>query len=150
MSEKRPWYVGEAEAVVPSAIIHHYRGLYIPDTSLSSPEGEPWPSEAGFQRRLSRLLLEYAFLCELAGSVFPIVRAYQLTGHPLHVDGWALDVCPVEGWTVARMASVCRERWRMPDSRLWGVGMCPEWLHMDVRPRRCRSDWTTRNSHAAY
>lgn len=148
---RKPWHAVEADvAPVLEASGYRCRGFWIPSATLSSPEGHPWPSGEWSQRRLALLLEEYAALCEMAETVFPILTGYLIRGHELHTKCWAIDVLPVDGWTIAQMGSLARERWAMPGSRLWGVGMCPEWLHLDVRPRRCHSDWTHTNPESAF
>ena len=145
---KTPWYAEAPLIREPDGFRSH--GIWISAFSLSSPEGVRWPAYSPFRERLITLLEEYGAICAMAGAVFPIVsgwrtrewqHAFYYREHNCHTQGYALDIAPVHDWTVARMAMIAGQRRRMPESRLQGIGATPKWLHIDVRPRRKRTDW---------
>jgi len=102
--------------------------------------------------RLRALIYEYKCICRIAQVRFPIVSGYRSREYQVsrfnglrhrHTHGYALDLAPVEGWTVRQMAVIAVQRWREPDSRLVGIGINPNWLHIDIKPRKCRRIWRT-------
>jgi len=99
---------------------------------------------------MRRILYEYAAICRLADTVFPIVSGYRspawqsahyTSDRSAHCLGYSLDLAPVDDWTVGRMSAVARMRWFDKESKLRGIGLYPNWLCIDVRPRQRRKTW---------
>lgn len=123
-------------------------GMRVSNQELISPDGEECPPL--HYNRLARIISEYRAICRLAETVFPIVSGYRsyacqsanyTSGHETHCKGYALDIAPVDGWTVGRMSAVARMQWHTEGSWLRGIGIYPDWLHIDVRPRSRKKLW---------
>jgi hypothetical protein len=123
-------------------------GIPVPWSVLHSPDGEPWPD--AYRERLLALLDEYGRFCVAADAIFPIRSAYRssLIQHAhyrarasTHLRGYALDLTPVGPWTVRRMASLAQDVRASSGSVLCGIGIAPDWLHVDIRPRTRGLTW---------
>lgn len=132
----QPWY---APPVVPDSdeeeLGWYVYGLWIPRATVIPTDEFPYY----YERRILRLVTEYARFCKLTGSQFPIIRAFELDGPRLHADAWAIDIIPTDGWTLARMAAQAMELWWLAGSRLYGVKLRDDYLHLDIFPRRKRA-----------
>lgn len=124
------------------------RGVRILKQDLVSPDGQVFPPR--HYRRMLCLLNEYAAICHLAEVIFPIASgfrsprwqsAYYSASHYLHCNSYALDIAPVNDWTIGQMSAIAHIRRRQEDSRLVGIGLYPRWLHIDVRPRQKGVTW---------
>lgn len=147
------WFDDEPRPLPPvEQDMYEIHGLKIPVSNLAWPEGEVWPTDPTYQRRLRILLEEYAMICAYAKVIFPIVAGYRKISirNPreqlknVHERGLAIDLAPVEGWTIAQMGEIAwMVRW-LPGSRIMGVGVGRSWLHIDIKPRRLRRLWPKR------
>lgn len=103
----------------------------------------PYP-HAWRQERAVQLCAEFEVIRAQCGDL-PIVigSAYRTPEHnrrvggaakSQHVEGRALDLYPPAGWTVADFWKVIHAWARLPESRLYGVGRYPSFVHIDIRP----------------
>ncbi len=115
---------------------------------IFSPEGES--AHPIHHPRLLAVVREYAAMCRLAEVVFPIVSgyrsprwqaAYYFPPFTRHSLCHALDLAPVDDWTIGQMSVIAKIRWREPGSLLQGIGVYANWLHIDIVPRKHQILW---------
>lgn len=103
----------------------------------------PYPQQWRGTRAVT-LAAEFEVIRGIVGAPITIGSAYRTPEHnravggarnSQHVEGRALDLYPPRRWTVARFLAVIREVALQPGSALFGVGIYPSFIHIDVRPR---------------
>ena len=146
---KVPWF----EAVhVPqeSPALARQTGLLVRDTWVSDqglfpPDIGPIPPH--HQKRLIRVLEEYLTLCAIAETRFPIITGYCAGRCPGHYAGYAIDIAPVGYWTVGQMYAMTMIYRRERESKLRGVGLYKNHLHLDVAPRGWGRGWVKHDNY---
>lgn len=102
----------------------------------------PYP-ERWRETRAPALAAEFEAIRSEIGQPITIGSAYRTESHnravggarqSQHVQGRALDLYPPPGWTAATFYELIRRRALRRDSRIYGLGRYPTFVHIDTRP----------------
>lgn len=109
---------------------------------LACRDGTPYPT-AWRSTRAVRLAAAFEQVRAAVGAPIRIGSAYrtpdynrQIGGarHSQHCDGRALDLYPPAGWILPRFAAVIRAVADDRASPIYGLGIYPTFVHLDIRP----------------
>lgn len=102
----------------------------------------PYPAEWRLSRAL-RLAVEFERLRAIVGAPLVVASGYRTpehnravggAKHSQHVQGYALDLVPPKGVTVAGLLGFVKAVASEGESAIRGIGLYRSFVHMDVRP----------------
>ena len=102
----------------------------------------PYPIEWR-EDRAPVLAAEFEAIRAAVGAPVRIGSAYRTPAHnrsvggaknSQHMEGRALDLYPPTGMTIAKLYEICRDRARLHESKIGGLGRYPTFVHIDIRP----------------
>lgn len=108
---------------------------------LACKDGTPYPA-TWRETRAVMLAVEFERIRAAVGAPIRVGSAYRTAAHnrriggakfSQHVEGRALDLYPPDGWTMPRFYGVVREVALRPESAIYGLGLYPTFVHVDVR-----------------
>ena len=117
----------------------------------------PYPTE--WRDRAVALAAEFEAIRAAVGVPLRIGSAYRTPEHnrsvggskaSQHVQGRALDLYPPTGMSVGQLYAVCRERARVAESQIHGIGIYPTFVHIDIRPPRADGKLTVWHGSRAW
>lgn len=108
---------------------------------LACRDGTPYP-EAWRSTRAVVLAAEFEWIRAAVNEPIVVASAYRTprynrrvggAKHSQHVDGRALDLLPPERWPLGRFYELIHTRAHDPASKIYGLGLYPTFVHIDVR-----------------
>lgn len=111
---------------------------------LDCKDGTPYPAE-WLETRAKPLAQEFEKIRAEVGKPIIIGSAYRTPAYnrkvggaanSQHCQGRALDLYPPKGWTVDDFYNVIRSVASRSDSKIYGLGKYPTFVHIDIRPPR--------------
>jgi len=102
----------------------------------------PYPEEWRETRAVT-LATEFEAIRAAVGAPVRIGSGYRTPAHnravggskaSQHMEGRALDLYPPTGMSIGRLYLICRDRARVEESAIGGIGRYPTFVHIDVRP----------------
>lgn len=111
---------------------------------LACHDGTPYPEEWRDRRGIP-LAVEFERIRGVIGAPIVVLSAYRTPTYnkkvggaqnSQHMQGRALDLKPPSGWTIERFYNVLRGIAGSPESKIFGIGKYPTFVHVDIRPPR--------------
>ena len=109
---------------------------------MACKDGTPYPHEWRTSRALT-LASEFEAIRAVVGQPIVIGSAYRTpehnaaiggAKHSQHTQGRALDLYPPKGMSLDAFYRICRDRARLDESTIGGLGRYPTFVHIDIRP----------------
>lgn len=110
---------------------------------MACKDGTAYPSPWRTSRAVA-LAQEFETLRATVAAPIRIGSAYRTPTHNAkvggarnsqHVEGRALDLYPPDGWTLDQFWQLAHAMATDEASAVYGLGLYPTFVHMDVRPR---------------